>query len=207
MLISKVSWEGHRMKTLVKTAGAVFIVLASGMMVSLVYAATQGEDFEWLSTSILGLRIGASGSEGELPPPDAVEFVGGSATVSFLQNGSLVAAGDTLVSAIGDVLAGEGEGEYFEPGAMLLLSQEETTGTAGDASLISLGGDASIFSGAETEPGVLQGSSIRCAADKDVIVQLGGATLNGATGKGNPTKELAAFPTGHRLRAPALRRP
>ncbi len=149
------------------------------MIVSFVYAASQGEDFQWLSTSVQGLRIGAPGNEGELPTADSLEFTESGAAVRFLADGAMGATGGSLISAVGDLSGGEGEGEVFVPQSMLLLSQEAEGENAGDAGLIALNGNAGFLSGQWDGGDILPASSVHCTPTGDVIVQLGNAALGG----------------------------
>lgn len=159
------------MKTIVKIFIVVMVLFSTGVIVRLVYAASQGEDFVWLSTSEKGIRIGGAGNEGELPIEDAIEFVNNGASIRFFSDGWVGSAGEMFAAAVGDVVE-----EELVPKALLILiqDQEGEGDQLSEANLIAIAGTSRM---ASINPfNQYPVSSVVCTPDGDVLVQLGNSS-------------------------------
>ncbi len=137
--------------------------LAIGLLlaVALVRAATPGQDFEWLSVSEGGIRIGAVAGEGEgpVPLPNTLEFAPApnGAGILFHDSGMAVAVDASYVpKAYLALLAGESPTALLLSQDTAMMSGRFESGGEGE-------GEGTYF---------VPGSSIICAADGDVIVRL-----------------------------------
>ena len=130
----------------------------------LVYAASSGEDFEWLATTDYGVRIGGSGAQGGTPAADTLEFVGADGMVHFYTEGSILSYDYLGMAAL--------PLPDLEGGFIALSSEAETGGVY--AGMLGIGGGVGMASAVDTGYDVETRSAIRCTPDGDVIVDLGG---------------------------------
>lgn len=136
---------------------------------ALIHAQSPGEDFEWVATTPGGIRIGASGNEGEEPTEDTLEFTGGCGKLWFQGEGGALSPKSLVVGAI------ELHNGYYEGGTVTLIAEPEGEDEVTSA-LMCAGGPAGMasvvvdgyFYGTEVQSG------ITCTPDGDVIVDLGG---------------------------------
>ncbi len=192
---------GKFLKATLGTAAALVIC------VGIVYA-TAGADFDWLSVSDGGIRVGEAGAEGEdAPDANTIEFSNGFGQLRFSDGGLVLGEGELTVGANGGPVTVAAGGTSGEMSALMLWPESSAQQPMG-AGLFSNAGDVGMgrihFEGEEGEQEMAPDAAVLCMEDGDVVVQLGTAPAGGegeGEGEGSSRESLLGGGSGSEERS------
>lgn len=159
------------------------LIIGLSIAVALVRAASPGQDFDWLSVSQGGMRIGAAPGEGEgegegegqgqpeAPPANTLEFAAGAGDgqIWFQDGGFAVFRNNGGIATVAD-------GEL--PENMLMMNSEPAAMLISEAALLVSARFESVEGEMEGEGEsggamLVPNSGVVCMPDGDVVVRLG----------------------------------